>query len=184
MERQLLTHLDYRVAVFGDEIITLNRIYLTGQIQQKQQKQQQLQQQQLQLQLQQQQSQQLYIKSPSTNTFNALMTPPPSPMDYEYQQQQIQQAQEQPPPPEVPERPKRSRNSISVCQNYQSLNKNVMKDTNQNSIYNRRPKAVPLPPLLPVQQSLNTFNSIDPNGPLSAPISKSPNRQSLHRRWL
>ena len=182
MERQLLAHLDYRVAVFGDEIITLNRIYLTGQIQQKQQKQQQLQQQQLQL--QQQQSQQLYIKSPSTNTFNALMTPPPSPMDYEYQQQQIQQAQEQPPPPEVPERPKRSRNSISVCQNYQSLNKNVMKDTNQNSIYNRRPKAVPLPPLLPVQQSLNTFNSIDPNGPLSAPISKSPNRQSLHRRWL
>ncbi|TIB78615.1 hypothetical protein E3Q22_02555 [Wallemia mellicola] len=79
MERQLLSHLDYRVAVFGDEIIALRRIYMTGQIQQ----------------------QTSLVKSASTNTsINSLLTPPPSPLDLP-----VEQVQAEAPPP----RPLKSR---------------------------------------------------------------------------
>lgn len=155
MERQLLSHLDYRVAVFGDEIIALRRIYMTGQIQQ----------------------QTSLVKSASTSTsINSLLTPPPSPLDLP-----VEQVQAEAPPP----RPLKSRVRNSIAgpqdiQHYQAFNEPL-------SIYARRPRAAPLPPLLPVQSSCSMES-----GPLSAPSDgqlpayPSSFEQLLrsHRRWL
>ena len=165
MERQLLSHLDYRVAVFGDEILALRRIYMTGHIQQ------------------------TLVKSQSTNTsISNIITPPPSPLDIPVVEHASHTAQaslhsNEPVPPPRPSK-SRVRNSIGGTQDIQ----HYQTFAEPLSIYARRPRAAPLPPLLPVQSSTCSMET----GPLSAPMSNHlpqypqafENSVRSHRRWF